>query len=264
MIPDSKITNYVQSTLHIIVDTLTNSLPSIGSPSSTTSPAPPMKYIDLIQCGINHKKSCNFKLALHCFNSAIAINSLNDRAFTELGLLYIRCRDFNNAAINFNLSLDITPDNITSITGLAYICREKHSLEKSLEYYNLALEIDPFDNSALIGRIILNLRMKNIEAVIKDEETLMHSKPSTAVESEQSSQNSSSPTEKVSWEEITHADLHNVESTSVKTSRSPIPPPPLILRKPIKKYLVLSSRKSLPAHDDSLFDPFIERFYYFS
>jgi tetratricopeptide (TPR) repeat protein len=260
MMANNKITKYAQSTFNIIAGTLTNSLSPIDSLSPKISPSKTAsENVDLVQCGIEYKKSSNFELALRCFNSAIAINNSDERAFTELGLLYIKYRYFNNAEINFNLALSVNQNNITSITGISYIHRERNNFEKSLKYYNQALEIDPFDNSALIGRIILHLKMKNIKAVMKDEETLMHSKPSIAIESIQTSRKISSPSYMEDWENIIHPRSSNdIETTNETSSSSPIKNPPLILRKPIKKYLVPISRESSSQDDSSHSDSSIE------
>ncbi|MFY7734256.1 MAG: tetratricopeptide repeat protein [Bacteroidia bacterium] len=107
------------------------------------------------------------------FDKAIKLQPNNSDIYLDRGFNYLMKRDFNNAILDFEKSLQLNSTNFDALKKLAscYLVQKK-DLDKALDCYNKALKIKPKDIGLLIDRTRVFCKLGKISKAKQDLKTL--------------------------------------------------------------------------------------------
>ncbi|MBK9382315.1 MAG: AAA family ATPase [Chitinophagaceae bacterium] len=89
-------------------------------------------------------------------------------ALELLGEIQLTLNDLNNARKTFENILKINPKYYNALTGLGLICYRENMIEKSIEYYTMAIEISPEIPFAYNGRGNSNRILEKYDEALTD------------------------------------------------------------------------------------------------
>ncbi len=114
-------------------------------------------------------------------------NDKDDMAWTNLGDSYMqKAREtadvtyYNHAEKAYGRALDLNPKNVPALGGMAWVNGGRHEFEKSIEWANKAIAVDPKDNDAygLIGDA--DVEMGNYDAAYAHYQQMLDIRPDTS------------------------------------------------------------------------------------
>ncbi len=93
-----------------------------------------------------YKEGLNYDLdpstherALHAYRQAIKLDPSHENAFINLGILYYRRRNYNQAERSYKKALEINPSNPVTLFQLGLVSEENNHKKKAFDYYERAL-----------------------------------------------------------------------------------------------------------------------------
>ena len=107
------------------------------------------KYLNCL-ANIHHSLH-NVNAAIDCYKKALDDNSNNERAWNNLGAIYLQRNEYNNSIECYEKAVAIKPNLVSSLRGLArswWDCQNR-DYKKTKEYALKAVEIDDNDAESL-------------------------------------------------------------------------------------------------------------------
>lgn len=91
-------------------------------------------------------------MALAYYNRILEIDPNNYPTYYNMGMFYLKTKDWNNAIIAFTKCTQLKPNDIESLFNLGYIHIELKQYKLARDYFDQALAIQPINHRALYGR----------------------------------------------------------------------------------------------------------------
>ncbi len=108
-----------------------------------------------------------YDLAQQRFEKAISIYPEYHDAYSQLGLIYYRAKNYEKAMENYNLALKYKPNFPLVYSNMGIIFFEQGNLEKAKEVYEKAVQYDPRMKDALRNLGAVNAMQKNFQEAIR-------------------------------------------------------------------------------------------------
>ncbi len=116
------------------------------------------------------------ELAIEILNEAIKYDGSVSELWSSLGWAYLHIAEYTLAIGPLKKSLELNQNNIQCVKSLALSLFALGRKDSSLEYYQLALALDPQDAEALFGLGILYVSSGNLKCAHRQYEALVASK----------------------------------------------------------------------------------------
>jgi tetratricopeptide (TPR) repeat protein len=126
----------------------------------------PLINLGIIQHGEGYLSDAQLSL-----ESAILIKSEDPKAFIALGLVHIDQNDFPKANTALHQSLTLAPDNVEANVKMAYLRSAQNKIEKSVEFYRKAVELDQFCSEAHHGLALIQKQNEVTADILRMEST---------------------------------------------------------------------------------------------
>lgn len=94
----------------------------------------------------NYKEQGKNLEAIKYFKKTIAVDPLNDQAYTELGWIYGIQNDEDRAKLMYKKALELNPCNKEALIELGWRCRNNGEYNKAEKLLKKALEVNPYDH----------------------------------------------------------------------------------------------------------------------
>lgn len=119
-----------------------------------------------ITLGNTYFKGKNFNDAILAYNKSVNINPYNSVGFAGLGNCFYFLNKHNEALINFRKALEIIPDNfeVNYRTGYIYMLLEKYN--DALNFFNMAAKLSPNNFDVYRHMASIHLKFKEYEKSI--------------------------------------------------------------------------------------------------
>jgi tetratricopeptide (TPR) repeat protein len=109
-------------------------------------------------------------------NEALKIDRSNAKAYFLKGFAYKETGDTSKALSSFQTAVEVQPDHYDAYIQLGNIQAARRNL-MALQYYNNALRLRPHSTEALYNRGLFLQESGNLDAAIKDYETILKIDP---------------------------------------------------------------------------------------
>jgi protein O-mannosyl-transferase len=127
--------------------------------------------LEVVQKGLKETDPATQKalydLAQQRFEKAISIYPEYHDAYSQLGLIYYRAKNYEKAMENYNLALKYKPNFPLVYSNMGIIFFEQGNLEQAKEVYEKAVQYDPRMKDALRNLGAVNAMQKNFQEAIK-------------------------------------------------------------------------------------------------
>lgn len=110
-------------------------------------------------------------------DSAISADSEYAEAYAFRGNLAIADSDWNKAEVNLKKALDLQPESVESLTGMAWVMAKTERIDESLVLLDLAVEIEPDFVYARVDRSRVNVALRNYNDAEKDLDFVIEKEP---------------------------------------------------------------------------------------
>lgn len=136
-----------------------------------------------LKAGDMYARIQRFDEALAYFKKAAELSPKSLEANAGLGRIYFQTKDFKSAAAYFQKAVDIDESNadVRSDLGLTYYLREPPDVERAIEEYRKAIEINPAHEGSLQNLCVALNDMGKREELSKTVEMLRKVNPNNPV-----------------------------------------------------------------------------------
>ncbi len=115
---------------------------SKAPPPDPSRPFSPQAIKDYNQ-GVELQQQGFLNQAIQKYKSALEADDRIERAYCNLGLIYIAQRNFSKASDAFKKALAMKPNNPFSLNGMGSVFFSKGKLQEAMERWQKAVEVDP-------------------------------------------------------------------------------------------------------------------------
>ena len=141
-------------------------------------------YDELITCALDAAKNDSLTKSEILFKQALKMDPANMRnalLFTNLGTVQRRLGKIDDAIDSYTLSLNITPYSVVTLLNRASLYLEKNLFDRAYKGaridYNTLLQEEPGNNTARLGRALLNQKELKYRESLEDFNRLVSDNP---------------------------------------------------------------------------------------
>lgn len=127
--------------------------------------------------------NAKYREALELAEKLIKEHKNNPEAYFERGKIYMRTRDFAKAEKDFKRAFELGKKDSEYYASMSDLSLNLGNIEKSFEYIEKALKLDPYDRSLIYKRAVIYEKKKDYKNAIKDYEFLYNSENNETVKS---------------------------------------------------------------------------------
>lgn len=97
-------------------------------------------YYFLISWGISLQGFGHYEASNEKFQKAIEINDKNDLGFASVATSFFKMKDYDNAMIYLQKTLEVNPENYYAMETLGQINLDKENYKEAINYFNMVLK----------------------------------------------------------------------------------------------------------------------------
>jgi len=137
-------------------------------------------YFILNVLGLASLQNGKLKLAVFALRKATLLDPNIPDAYNNLGVVFDRLGDFENALRSFKRSIAILPDDIDTYINLGNALRKQGKLDEAMSYFHHALEIEPNSEEIYMSLGNVYMHQGKLSKAIKAYEKAIENKPNFA------------------------------------------------------------------------------------
>ena len=127
--------------------------------------------------GVLARRQHNNDLALHYYDEAIKINTIDNEAFSNRGNIYFDQKKLDLAYNDYKRALALKPDYYPTLDNMGALFALRGQYDSSLVYLDRAIKVKPDYKPAYRNRAITNMRLNRNAEAIKDFEKFLQYEP---------------------------------------------------------------------------------------
>lgn len=124
-------------------------------------------YDDLLKIATSLEFEENLSGSIHQYSQAIIADSTRYEAYSGIGDIYYKQKDYNLAIVNYEKSLNINKNQVKLLLNLARCYTQVNDNLKALDRYKEVLKIQPSNYESNYETASLNFKLSNYDEAIK-------------------------------------------------------------------------------------------------